>query len=61
MLTAKKVERVKARGRYYDTGNSGVRGFCLQVSANGAKSWLLRYQLDGRKRRARPQRCGIMN
>jgi len=50
MLTAKKVERVKERGRYYDTGNSGVRGFCLQVSRNGAKSWLLRYQLDGKKR-----------
>src|SRR5690242_4564485 len=55
MLSAKKVQRTKARGRYYDTGggvrgNGGVRGFCLQVSSNGAKSWLLRYQLDGKKR-----------
>jgi integrase len=50
LLSAKKVQRVKVRGRYYDTGNGGVRGFCLQVSANGAKSWLLRYQLDGKKR-----------
>jgi integrase len=50
MLTAKRVERAKAKGRYYDTGTSGVRGLCLQVSVGGAKSWLLRYQLDGRKR-----------
>jgi hypothetical protein len=50
MLSAKKVLRVKAKGRYYDSGNGGVRGFCLQVSTGGAKSWLLRYQLDGKKR-----------
>jgi integrase len=50
MLTAKRVERAKAKGRYYDTGTSGVRGLCLQVSVGGAKSWLLRYQLDGKKR-----------
>jgi hypothetical protein len=47
VLSAKKVERVKAKGRYYD---GEVRGLCLQVSARGAKSWLLRYEIDGRKR-----------
>ena len=46
----KKVERLKDRGRYYDTGNGGVRGLCLQVSDGGAKSWLLRYQRNHKKR-----------
>jgi hypothetical protein len=31
MLTAKRVERVRTKSRYYDTGHGGVRGFCLQV------------------------------
>src|SRR5262245_59950020 len=47
MLCGKKVERVKDRGRYYD---GDVKGLCLQVSESGAKSWLLRYQLNGKKR-----------
>ena len=47
MLSAKKVERVKAKGRYTD---GEVKGLYLQVSARGAKSWLLRYEIDGRKR-----------
>lgn len=42
MLSAKKVERTTEKGRY---GDGEVRGLYLQVSANGAKSWLLRYQL----------------
>jgi Phage integrase central domain/Arm DNA-binding domain len=49
VLSVKKVARLKTRGRYYDAGNGGVRGLCLQVSASGAKSWLLRYQKNGRK------------
>ena len=53
MLSAKKVQRVKARGRYYDTGNGGVRGFlpagerltapspgCCGTNSNGKKRWL---------------------
>jgi integrase len=47
VLSAKKVERVKAKGRYAD---GTVPGLCLQVSDSGAKSWLLRYEIDGRKR-----------
>ena len=47
MLSAKKVERVKAKGRYAD---GTLPGLYLQVSARGAKSWLLRYEIDGRKR-----------
>jgi integrase len=43
VLSAKKVERATEKGRY---GDGEVRGLYLQVSANGAKSWLLRYQLD---------------
>jgi integrase len=47
MLSAKKVERVKTKGRYAD---GTVRGLCLQVSSNGAKSWVLRYEIGGKKR-----------
>ena len=47
MLSAKKVERVKAKGRYAD---GTMPGLYLQVSDSGAKSWLLRYEIDGRKR-----------
>jgi integrase len=47
VLSAKKVERVKAKGRYAD---GTVSGLYLQVSANRAKSWLLRYEIRGRKR-----------
>jgi integrase len=47
VLSAKKVERVKAKGRYAD---GTVPGLYLQVSDSGAKSWLLRYEIDGRKR-----------
>jgi integrase len=47
VLSAKKVERVKAKGRYAD---GTLPGLYLQVSDSGAKSWLLRYEIDGRKR-----------
>jgi integrase len=44
-LTKARVEREKAPGRYGDGG-----GLWLQVSPSGTKSWLLRYQLNGRAR-----------
>lgn len=43
-LTARKVE-VAAPGRYTDG-----RGLMLVVKPSGAKSWVLRYQLNGRRR-----------
>ena len=44
MLTAKKVERSKAKGRY----RCGlVKGLYLQIREAGAKSWVLRYELRG--------------
>jgi integrase len=48
MLTAKCVERTKKPGRYRDSG--GIRGLLLQISANGAKSWVLRYERHGKER-----------
>jgi integrase len=47
VLSAKKVERVKAKGRY---GDGEVPGLYLQVSENGAKSWLLRFEIRGKRR-----------
>jgi integrase len=44
LLTQKRVEREKAPGRY---ACGLVRGLYLQVSNSGAKSWILRYQLNG--------------
>jgi integrase len=47
MLTAKKVERTKTPGRY----RCGlVRGLYLQISDNGAKSYVLRFERHGRER-----------
>jgi integrase len=47
MLTAKAVERTKAPGRY----RCGlVRGLYLQISDNGAKSYVLRFERQGRER-----------
>jgi integrase len=45
MLTAKKVERVKEPGRYFDG-----HGLYLQVVNANNKSWLLRFERDGRER-----------
>jgi integrase len=47
MLTTKQVERVKAPGRY---PCGLVKGLYLQVGKDGAKSWVLRYQLQHRER-----------
>ena len=47
MLTSKRVERTTAPGRYRD---GLVPGLLLQISGAGAKSWVLRYMLDGRER-----------
>ncbi len=40
-----KVERVKKPGRYGDGGN-----LFLHVSQSGAKSWVFKYMIDGRRR-----------
>src|SRR6516162_10630049 len=46
MLTAKRVERTKAPGRY----RCGlVKGLLLQISDSGAKSWVLRYERHGKE------------
>lgn len=47
MLTAKRVERTKTPGRYRD---GEVKGLLLQISKSGAKSWVLRYMLNGHER-----------
>lgn len=46
-LSAKRVQRLKGEGRYHD---ALVPGLYLQISATGARSWLLRYELHGRER-----------
>ena len=45
MLTAKRVERVRTPGRYHDG-----HGLYLQVVNANNKSWLLRYERNGRER-----------
>jgi integrase len=47
MLTTKRVEREKRPGRYRD---GHIRGLYLQVGPTGGKSWLLRFERDGRER-----------
>jgi integrase len=47
MLTAKRVEREREPGRYRD---GMIRGLYLQVSETGSKSWVLRFERDGRER-----------
>ncbi len=44
-LTATKVQKVKAAGMYSDGA-----GLYLQVTGEGAKSWILRYSLRGKAR-----------
>ena len=46
MLTDRAV-RTAGPGRH---GDGVVRGLMLVVKESGARSWLLRYQLDGRRR-----------
>ena len=48
-LTAKIVERLKGPGRYHDGLISGL-GLHLQVGAIQTKSWLKRFERDGRDR-----------
>jgi integrase len=43
MLSQKFVERCKRPGRYRD---SVIAGLLLQITDSGAKSWILRYQLN---------------
>lgn len=45
MLTAKKTEHLTEPGRYLDSA-----GLYLLISKTGTKSWLLRYQINGRRR-----------
>ena len=44
-LTAKKIEKLKDPGRYHDG-----HGLLLQITESGSRSWLLRYQRNGRER-----------
>jgi integrase len=46
-LSAKRVQRLKGEGRYHD---ADVPGLYLQISASGARSWLLRFELLGKER-----------
>lgn len=45
VLTAKKIEHLTEPGRYLDSD-----GLYLLIGKTGSKSWMLRYQLDGRRR-----------
>jgi integrase len=44
-LNARRVATLKEPGRYGDG-----HGLCLQITPRGAKSWLLRYERNGRER-----------
>jgi hypothetical protein len=44
-LNARRIERLNKPGRYHDG-----KGLYLQVSPTGAKSWVYRYERDGRER-----------
>jgi integrase len=44
-LSAKRVANLKKPGRYGDG-----HGLCLQITPTGVKSWLLRYERNGRER-----------
>ncbi len=46
-LTARRVAQLREQGRYHDPEH---RGLYLQVGPNGNKSWLLRYEHNGRER-----------
>ena len=46
-LNAKRIATLKEPGRYRDPE---TRGLYLQVGRGGTKSWLLRYELNGRER-----------
>jgi hypothetical protein len=44
-VRAASVERLKGEGRY-----ALVPGLYLQITASGARSWLLRFELNGKER-----------
>ncbi|AUX78117.1 tyrosine-type recombinase/integrase [Sinorhizobium fredii] len=46
-LNTKRIAKLNAPGRYRDPE---TRGLYLQVGRTGTKSWLLRYELNGRER-----------
>ena len=46
-LAPKRIGKLKKPGRYKDDES---RGLYLQVGRTGSKSWLLRFELDGRER-----------
>jgi hypothetical protein len=46
-LVPKRIGKLKKPGRYKD---SESRGLYLQVGRTGSKSWLLRFELNGRER-----------
>jgi integrase len=48
-LTVHKVERLATAGRYYDNDRA-AKGLLLQVAPSGSKSWIMRYQKNGRQR-----------
>jgi integrase len=48
-LTAKRIAALKVKGRYRDGGDFGPTGLYLQVSETGSKSWLLRFEQNGRE------------
>src|SRR5450631_3602746 len=46
-LSAKRVAKLKGAGRYHD---GEVRGLYLQIAPSGARSWVLRFEINGRER-----------
>lgn len=44
-LTERKISKIKKPGRYRDG-----QGLILQVATSGAKSWIFRFERDGRER-----------
>jgi integrase len=46
-MTVKRMAKLKSPGRYRDPDS---RGLYLQVGRAGGRSWLLRYEIDGRER-----------
>jgi integrase len=48
-LTVHQVERVATPGRHYDNDRA-AKGLLLQVTQNGTKSWIMRYEKNGRQR-----------
>lgn len=44
-LTVKRIKRISKPGRHLD-----ANGLCLQVTKDGVKSWVLRYERHGRER-----------